>query len=401
MTADYYITINYAPTIGIAFLFLVLLTNADMEREIKRIFYALLLLETIEMIAYSVELETASWAYPSKWRILLSAIGYTIRPVLVYLHLKLTRRQKLGRRGQALLVTPLIYNTLVAFSAFFTPIAYTYTQQNEFVRGPLGYTTQVVTSLYLLILLLHTASCAKVRSWMETAIVAASVTLCAAAMIVEAAFLVRSIGRTSIVMATIFYYMFFQSQTYKATLEAEKDHYQHLKEQARHDRLTGLLDKTAFSEEASDILAEREKENVALIFFDLDRFKQVNDSLGHIAGDVLLRQVAEKLKTLFRSSDLIGRFGGDEFYILMCDATYEIVYAKVKALLAALEMSFVYEGEAADISASIGVAYLEREIPAGFTELVALADAAVYEAKGAGRNRYVLKRYMPPETGVL
>ncbi len=390
MDLDYFLSINYGACIGIIMLFVVLLTNTTIDKNIKMIFFALLILETIELIAYNLELETATWSYLSNWRILLSAIGYSIRPALLYLILRLSIRRTLKLIETVAIITPLILNALIAFSAFWTNMSYSYTEANVFVRGPLGITPFLTLGLYMIAIIIHTIKLSNIKSLTEEVIVIGSVFICVGAMLIEFIFQVRNTGRISIVMATIFYYMFFQSQTYISTLNKERSNYKTLEVQSKRDKLTGLLNKVSFLEEADELLSSSVA-NVALVFFDLDNFKNANDTLGHLFGDELLKSVACKLKEIFRESDIIGRFGGDEFYILMYNTTYEGVYKKMDELLAAMQMEYSNGAATVKISASIGVAYLEKEKSSKGSEMLAFADSAVYEAKHSGRNQYIVK----------
>jgi diguanylate cyclase (GGDEF)-like protein len=129
---------------------------------------------------------------------------------------------------------------------------------------------------------------------------------------------------------------------------------------------------------------------VALLFIDLDGFKPVNDSFGHDAGDLLLKAVARRLLTCVRGTDTVCRHGGDEFIILLADADNVEGAAtcanKVKAALAA---PFSMESQEVQVTASIGIASFPEHATDAAT-LLRCADAAMYQAKAAGRNTYQL-----------
>jgi diguanylate cyclase (GGDEF)-like protein len=154
--------------------------------------------------------------------------------------------------------------------------------------------------------------------------------------------------------------------------------------QARHDSLTGLANRTLFAERAQDLLAaaERSQAPLALVFADLDRFKAVNDGLGHAAGDELLRQVADRLADTARAGDTLARLGGDEFAILLPRAARsdaEALAARVKDAFAA---PFVIDGRTLDVAVSVGVA-LYPDDASSLPALVSTADQAMYRAKRA------------------
>ena len=162
---------------------------------------------------------------------------------------------------------------------------------------------------------------------------------------------------------------------------------------ATHDQLTGLPNRTLILDRAEQLLARsrREQEQCAVLFVDLDGFKDINDGLGHRAGDELLRAVAERLETTIREADTLGRLGGDEFVVLVdgiaLAAGPELVAERI---LDALRQPFFIEGTASGrvtISASIGIAGGAAKSAA---DLLRDADIAMYRAKLNGKNRYLL-----------
>jgi diguanylate cyclase (GGDEF)-like protein len=163
--------------------------------------------------------------------------------------------------------------------------------------------------------------------------------------------------------------------------------------QALHDTLTGLPNRALILDRAEQMLARGRRNYlpVAVLYLDLDGFKDVNDRLGHSVGDRLLRAVTQRLLATMRESDTIGRLGGDEFVVLVdgstMDAGPELV---AERLLGVLREPFVLEGTSfgpLSLSASIGIAAGTRS---SASELLRDADTALYEAKGGGKNRYVM-----------
>ncbi|MCK9986932.1 MAG: hypothetical protein AzoDbin1_03404 [Azoarcus sp.] len=158
---------------------------------------------------------------------------------------------------------------------------------------------------------------------------------------------------------------------------------------ATHDILTGAVNRLMFGELLGYALvqARRSGHRFALLFIDLDHFKQVNDELGHHVGDLLLCEAVRRMQGSIRSSDALGRRGGDEFVVLLpevgADKDAEIVAEKIRA---ALEKPFVLEGREVRISSSIGIA-LYPEDGKDEHELMCRADEAMYRAKLGGRNR--------------
>lgn len=159
---------------------------------------------------------------------------------------------------------------------------------------------------------------------------------------------------------------------------------------AHHDDLTGLLNRSAFMEQVQTLIAAAvlEQRQLALLFIDLDNFKRVNDSLGHLEGDKVLKTVAERIADCLRSTDLVARFGGDEFVILLGDVRARAdVLVVLMALLAVVEVPVNADGCVLNVTPSIGVA-MYPEHGARAEDLIQHADMAMYLAKAKGRASY-------------
>ena len=373
--------INFAPVVGMLFLLIFLSFNARLDGKIKRLFFLLLALEALELIAYNAELVFAAQSSFSPWRIFLSAVGYSLRPVLSYLVLKLTLRRRLPRTAEILLLLPLALNLLISFSAFWTDIAYSYTPDNVFVRGPLGYSSHIAVFLYLAILVGVTLSQLHRRNKLESLIMIATSSLIMGSMAIEAIWLIRSIGRTAYVLSTVFYYMFFQTQEYQFTLEEEARIQEKLTRQAQTDLSTGLLNKATFLSVLHQAVGGRGSAPITLIFFDLDHFKNLNDTLGHQAGDRALRDVAETLRSVFRKGDALGRFGGDEFCVLLRGIEQDRLPEKLNELRCALRRTYTQGETKVYLTASIGAAVAAPGSTADAAGILREADAAAYAVK--------------------
>ncbi|MDF1504751.1 EAL domain-containing protein [Roseisolibacter sp. H3M3-2] len=181
-----------------------------------------------------------------------------------------------------------------------------------------------------------------------------------------------------------------QDVTARRELETRLSH------QAFHDPLTGLANRTRLRDrlERALVQGERDPRAVALIYVDLDDFKKVNDSLGHAAGDQLLRAVAERLLNATRGSDTVARLGGDEFAVLLenvrNDADAVIVAERVAN---AMRAAFVLDGREVFVGGSVGIARAASETtpePVSPDELLRNADVAMYHAKRGGKGHHVL-----------
>ncbi len=160
--------------------------------------------------------------------------------------------------------------------------------------------------------------------------------------------------------------------------------------QAYHDALTGLPNRVSFGERMDEMIAraKRGKNLVGLLFLDLDRFKVVNDSLGHDAGDQLLRVVAKRIHNVARESDMVFRMGGDEFTVMLENLRHAEDAARVaQRLIDAIAESVQLGNHEMTITVSIGIAIYPTDA-ADVDALVKGADAAMYRAKQSGRNMY-------------
>ncbi len=194
-------------------------------------------------------------------------------------------------------------------------------------------------------------------------------------------------------------------QAQEADLQAanrELDHRVHLRTEelslakarlehlAHHDPLTGLPNRLLFKDHLRRKLsqAQRQQTQLALLFIDLDRFKEINDSLGHLIGDELLVCVAGRLLAILRGGDLLARLGGDEFVcVLSCDDANLDAPQVAQKLLDTVAQAMQLQGHELQLSASVGISIFPGD-GLSVDELAGAADAAMYEAKHAGRNRF-------------
>ncbi len=182
--------------------------------------------------------------------------------------------------------------------------------------------------------------------------------------------------------------------TFEAAMAIENGRlYQELRHRSLHDPLTGLANRSLFDDRAEHAIARLARTagtGIAVLFMDLDGFKTINDTLGHARGDRLLILIGERLRTVARAADTVARLGGDEFALLLEDvASVDAALAVAARVVDALAEPFDLAGQLTRTSVSIGVAFRSGQ-DINFDDLLADADAAMYEAKAAGKGRAVL-----------
>lgn len=170
-----------------------------------------------------------------------------------------------------------------------------------------------------------------------------------------------------------------------------------LQHQAFHDSLTGLTNRALFNDRLTHTIHQAERNDLmfALLFLDLDGFKQVNDTLGHLAGDELLKAVSDRMKDCIRKTDTLARLGGDEFSVILSHIKEREDAALVaEKLLQSLRPLFEYKGKTISITVSIGIAIFPFDSTSA-EDLLKAADEAMYSAKSSGKNSFCFYKDLP------
>lgn len=186
----------------------------------------------------------------------------------------------------------------------------------------------------------------------------------------------------------------------EATTVTLHEKIEQIKTMSRHDALTGMPNRRLFHERMDDAIRHfRRGAAFSLLFLDLDRFKAVNDTLGHRTGDSLLCEVAQRIGTCIREVDTAARLGGDEFAIILAGASQEADIAIVaRRLLERIAQPYAIDGQQISIGVSIGAAIVAHDVTVD--TLVAEADLAMYQAKEAGRGTFRLFEKSPRSPNV-
>ena len=187
-----------------------------------------------------------------------------------------------------------------------------------------------------------------------------------------------------LLVALLLVVLLLRNRRARIELEASREEARH---QAFHDPLTGLPNRALFDDRLRHALLRRGQGRVALILLDLDRFKNVNDTHGHQAGDALIREFGQRLENLLRAGDSVARLGGDEFALMIEDTTEARVTSLCERMLDAVRAPFSVVGNEAYVGISAGIAMSSDEVGEA-SELTRRADIALYRAKGEGRGTF-------------
>ena len=200
----------------------------------------------------------------------------------------------------------------------------------------------------------------------------------------EREFLEHTLETSSQEMAELYAELEQKSKTALAKSE------QRYKELATKDMLTGILNRFAFQEELERIIsnAKRTKNKFALLFLDLDHFKDINDQYGHDVGDKLLQEVAKRVLPNIRAEDIFARLGGDEFVLLFTNIKKDELHKLVQKAISLFREPWVIDGTDLHVTTSIGVVVYPDDATDDM-QLIKNADIAMYKSKELGRNQVV------------
>lgn len=329
------------------FLFLFILTNNNFEKDLNRLFMVAALSVLLLVIEEAWEGYLSLSSVYEPLRVPLSAIGYTLRSVIPYVLTMIVNAQ--ARKHYIPFAIPLVINMLVCFSALFTDLAFSYTPDNSFDRGPLGLTPFFVAGFYVLTAIVSTIRECRKGERLEAMVICAIAILALTATIMESVLGFRGIQNPSIAISITFYYLFLH------TIRNNRD------------ILTGSLNRRRFYLDAN----KYQSSITAVISLDVNDLKLINDQKGHLAGDEALTSISAMIKRYMGSHASLYRIGGDEFMILC----YKLSEENVMKLIGHIQEDL---GKT-DYRCGIGYALNSNKI--SFDEICQIADNAMYENK--------------------
>lgn len=340
---------NFILVANILFLLVFLQTNTVFDKEITRRFATSIFLLMVVTVAENVEYAMSLRPESTIVRVWMSIIGYTLRPLIIYVLILILKYR--SRRERLVLAIPAIINAMVAFTALFSGISFSYDEANEFVRGPLGFTPHICSGIYLLLILILSAQFFKERNYMEAGIILTIVLTCGVATGLESVWKHQGLLRAASSLSITFFYLYFCAQSFK------------------RDALTKVLNRHCFYRDA-----EKYKDKIiAVLSVDLNNLKRINDSEGHAAGDVAIFTTAECIRKHLIKGCFLYRTGGDEFMVLC--PRHVASLAELKLMIENISE----EMKKTPYRCAIGLAeYRQGE---SFDNLCARADADMYQVK--------------------
>ncbi len=344
--------INYATLTMIICLMIFIMTNTYFHKNVRMLFLTACLMTIGLTIVDSVEYWTQSLTYPTTLRIWMSAFGYSLRPAVICIVLQLLSKDR--KRARWLMI-PLIFNTVIAFSALFTDIAYSYTADNQFERGPLGYFAYVTCAFYLMMLLYYTVRMYTFFDISETYIAVAVVVMFFIATALEAIHKCEGLINATGAVALVFYYLYLNTQMFM------------------RDTMTNALNRRCFY-----LDAQKNRLHLGgVISIDLNDLKKWNDEYGHAKGDEAICTLSRCIFKVLPRGCHLYRTGGDEFMVLCFEKNESEVHTLVKAIQEEVKMT--------PFSCAIGMTYdTDKEVD--FQKLCARADKEMYENKFKMKN---------------
>ena len=340
------VLMDYAAVMLTICLLSFIITNDYFAKRTRELFLRACFLLLVLVVADSIEYWTATFDHFSILRVWMSAIGYSLRPAIIYVIISLMNSREKSKKW---MLVPIVINAFIAFSVLFTDVAYSYTADNQFVRGPIGYFAFVTSGIYLVVLFIYTYRMYRISDIWEMCVTFVAMAMLTISVIFESVLKLEGMINTMGAVTIVFYYLYLNTQQFK------------------RDALTGVLNRRCFY-----LDAEKRNEHIsAVISIDLNNLKMWNDEYGHAKGDEAIRAIVQCMQRALRKNCILYRTGGDEFMVLCFEKQRDMIEKMLKDMHAELEKT--------PYNCAIGVAY--REAEESFQELCSRADQEMYENK--------------------
>lgn len=367
---------NFVPVVGCLMMFAFVLKNDRLTERRRYAFILTLSLFALSLFFRNADFITSNYETFTVRRAVYAAFGYCTRPLIVYslLGTDLNLKRKRTRRIFIILGIPLILTVFSAFSVFFTDKVYCFVG-NSFKDGPFAWLNYIALFVYLFVLICIGVVDIVLKRFRHFSMIFGTMILMVIAILFEYFGFREFLSECAMTMALILYMIFFQSSEF---LSQSKE----LKRKAVIDGLTGLFNRNGYNELFAQLSKEKDL-MVGVLMLDIDHFKQINDTYGHDVGDKILKEVAKLLKVTFRSTDLVIRYGGDEFVVIMTGITDDMAFVvknKIESINVQIENPISDNPKS---SVSAGVAFSEKGIS---EELVKQADEALYHTKNTTKR---------------
>ncbi|MGT2801642.1 GGDEF domain-containing protein [Streptococcus henryi] len=312
-----YVEMNFIVFTGIVYMLLHLSFNDEINKRGKFFFILATIMMLLDMLSFNFEQYLAAQPMFSIWRQFWSVIGYSCRPIIFLAIIFLNDASEKWTRQKVIVSAMALINLFLSFSTFFSKIAYWYTIDNRYYRGPLGYYSYIILLVYLLILVIQLLHLYKsYRLTLQVVVGGYLVLLTLAGIYFNALYTSSGISRGSMIAAIVFYYGYYNSVQYKA----EHQRYSQI---ASQDGLTGLSNRYAYNQIINEL--KLSDEPIGFLMLDIDKFKAINDECGHDIGDRILSKVADYLRITFNETEYVFRIGGDEFVVLFTELNQDEV----------------------------------------------------------------------------
>lgn len=291
VTASYILECYYCALMSMLLLFIFMKTNKMFEPRVRRCFYGAIMTVIALCIIDSSCICYLTNDSPSQIQIFFMSLGYSLRPLVALFVFYIVLRRSV--RWQILVWLPEVVNIIIAFTALYSPVAFTYDDANHYVRGPLGYTTHIASMFYVIMIIFATMKRFREKDFSEF------VLLGFLALVMVSAVLLDMLLRMWLTVPTIavgltFYYLYFHSHA------------------QMRDSLTNAYNRKKFYMDA----VQFRKDICGLVGFDLNDLKLLNDTQGHSVGDIALVTMTDIIRMHLPNRCKLYRTGGDEFVVL-------------------------------------------------------------------------------------